>query len=99
MPWIAPRKVRSTPILAVALSNSGSPDQGRVDRKGTEQSSLFRRGGNAFFVYGFPKSERANIDADEERQFKQAAKHVLALTEGQLAEFLKKGDFVEIEAK
>jgi len=32
-------------------------------------------------VFGFAKSQRANIDDDEEEQFKEAAKHVLALTE------------------
>ncbi|MCC7499400.1 MAG: type II toxin-antitoxin system RelE/ParE family toxin [Bryobacterales bacterium] len=72
------------------------PGQGRS--KGYRTIILFRRGERAFFVYGFSKSQRANIDADEERQFKEAAKHVLALTEKQLAELLKKGDFVEVKA-
>lgn len=72
------------------------PGQGRS--KGYRTIILFRRGEKAFFVYGFSKSQRANIDADEERQFKEAAKHVLALTEKQLAELLKKGDFVEVKA-
>ncbi len=75
--------------------------QGRS--KGYRTIILFRRGalsgkGKAFFVYGFSKSQRANIDADEEQQFKEAAKHVLALTEKQLAELLKKGDFAEVKA-
>ena len=48
-------------------------------------------------MYGFPKSQRANLDDDELRQFKEAAKHVLALTEKQLAELLKRGDFVEVK--
>jgi hypothetical protein len=58
---------------------------------------LFRRGTKAFFVYGFLKSQRANIDADELKQFREAAKHVLALTERQLAELLKRGDFIEVK--
>ena len=49
------------------------------------------------FVYGFPKSERANIDTDEEKQFKEAARHVLRLTEKQLAELVKEGDLVEVK--
>ncbi len=49
-------------------------------------------------MYGFAKSQRANIDEDEEKQFKEAAKHVLALTEKQLAELLKRGDFVEVKS-
>ncbi len=54
------------------------------------------RGG---FVCGFAKSQRANIADDEKEQFKEAAKHVLALTEKQLAELLKRGDFVEVKTE
>jgi hypothetical protein len=50
-------------------------------------------------VYGFAKSQRANIDDDEEEQFKEAAKQVLALTEKQLAELLKRGDFMEVKSE
>lgn len=56
---------------------------------------FFRRGGKAFFVYGFSKSQRANIGNHEEQEFKEAAKIVLALTETQLAVRLKRGDLVE----
>ena len=60
---------------------------------------LFQRGARAFFVYGFAKSHRANIDDDEQEQFKEAAKHILALTEKQLAELLKRGDFIEVKSE
>ena len=73
------------------------PGEGRS--KGYRTIILFRRGAKAFFVYGFSKSQRANIDDDEEKQFKEAAKHVLALTEKQLSELLKRGDFMEVKAK
>ena len=51
------------------------PGQGRSKRYRT--IILFRRGTlsrgtRAFFVYGFAKSQRANIDDDEEEQFKEA---------------------------
>jgi hypothetical protein len=36
------------------------------------------------------------VDVEEE-QFKEAAKHVLALTEKHLAELLKRGDFIEVK--
>jgi hypothetical protein len=71
------------------------PGQGRS--KGYRTIILFRRGGKAFFEYGFSKSHRANINDDEEVQFKEVAKRVLALTEKQLAELLKRGDFVEVK--
>ena len=48
-------------------------------------------------MYGFAKSQRANIDDDEEEQFKEAAKHVLVLTEKRLTELLKRGDFIEVK--
>ncbi len=72
------------------------PGQGRS--KGYRVIIFFRRGAKGFFEYGFSKSQRANIDRDEEDEFKRAAKHVLALTEKQLAELLKKGEFVEVKA-
>ena len=61
--------------------------------------STFSRGANAFFEYGFSKSQRPNINDAEEAYFKEAAKHVLALTEKQLAELLKRGDFVEVKSE
>jgi hypothetical protein len=73
------------------------PGQGKS--KGYRAIILFRRGAKAFFVYGFAKSQRANINAEEEGQFKEAAKHVLALTEKQLTELLKRGDFMEVESE
>ena len=50
----------------------------------------------AFFVYGFPKNDRDNIDDHEEGQFKKAADHVLGLTDEQLAELIGKGQFSEV---
>jgi hypothetical protein len=76
------------------------PGQGRS--KGYRTIIFFRRGTfsggtRAFFVYGFSKSQRANINDDEQEQFKEAAKLVLALTDTQLAVRLKRGDFVEVK--
>jgi hypothetical protein len=73
------------------------PGEGRS--KGYRTIIFFRRGAKAFFVYGFAKSRRSNISDDEQEQFKKAAKFVLALTEKQLGELLKRGDFVEIESE
>lgn len=74
----------------------------RIARAGEGKSGgywsivFFRQGERAVFVYGFPKSERGNIKADEEMAFKEAAKHVLALTDKQMAGLVKSGDFVEV---
>jgi len=71
------------------------PGQGKS--KGYRTIIFLRRGRKAFFVFGFAKSRRANIDRVEQDQFKEAAKIVLALTDEQLAVQLKRGDFVEVE--
>lgn len=71
------------------------PGQGKS--RGYRTIVLFRRGARAFFVYGFAKSDRANMDRDEREQFVVAAKYVLALNEDRLAELLAKGDFVEVK--
>jgi hypothetical protein len=96
---LGPKRARLTPTLAVRSSNNGLPGQGRADAKGYRTIIGFRRGAKAFFVYGFAKSQRANINDDEQEQFKEAAKLVLALTETQLAVRLKRGDFVEVKSE
>ena len=74
----------------------------RIARPGQGKSGgyrtiiLFKQGQRAVFIYGFAKSERANIDTDEEKQFKEAARYVLRLTEKEIAELVKGGDFVEV---
>jgi hypothetical protein len=71
------------------------PGQGRSG--GYRTIIFFRRGVRAVFAYGLAKSERTNIDADEEKQFKEATGHVLGLTEKQIEELVEHGDFVEVK--
>ena len=74
----------------------------RIARTGKGKSGGYRtiivcrQGDRAVFMYGFAKSARADIRPDEEKQFKEAAKHVLGLTEEQLAELVRQGDFAEV---
>ena len=58
---------------------------------------LYRRRDRAYFVYGFAKSQRANISDEETAAFKRAARHVLELTDGQLSELIRKGQFSEVK--
>lgn len=75
----------------------------RIARPGEGKSGgyrsviLYRRGDKAFFVYGFSKNERENIDKAEEKEFKALAKVTFAFSEAQLATLLKKGIFTEIK--
>lgn len=72
------------------------PGQGKS--KGYRVIIFFRRGSNAFFMYGFAKSDQANISDHERAQFIAAATHILALTDEKLVALLATGDFVEVNA-
>lgn len=75
----------------------------RVARSGQGKSGgfrtimLYRAAKRVFFVYGFAKSDRENIEDDEEAQFKKAAAHVFGLSDAQLAELIRKGHFSEVK--
>ena len=73
----------------------GRPGQGRSG--GYRTIILYRRWERAFFIYGFAKSDRANISRDEEEAFREAARHVLALSEAHLTDLLGRGQFVEVD--
>jgi hypothetical protein len=74
----------------------------RVARPGQGKSGgfhaviLYRTAERAFFVYGFAKSDRDNINADEVAAFKQAARHVLELSEAHLSWLVDKKQFTEV---
>ena len=57
---------------------------------------LFRRGDNAFFVYAFSKSRRDNINAIEERTFKDLAKRTFALSDVALAKLIETETYTEV---
>lgn len=81
----------------------GSVIKQRVARAGQGKSGgyrtiiLYRQEQRAFFVFGFAKSEQANIDDDEEAQFKKMAKELLSLSGAQMAVLVEKGRFSEVE--
>jgi hypothetical protein len=57
---------------------------------------FFRSEERTFFVYGFAKSDRANIDRGELRGFKMDAGIDLSLTDEQISARLRKGTLMEI---
>jgi len=75
----------------------------RVARPGQGKSGgfrtiiLYRAAERAFFVYGFAKNDRNNIDDGEEALFRKAAGYVLGLSDAQLAELIGKGQFSEVQ--
>jgi len=71
------------------------PGQGRSG--GYRTLILYRQAHRAFFVYGFAKSQQANISDEETAVFKKAARHVLELTDAQLAALIRNGQFSEVD--
>jgi hypothetical protein len=75
----------------------------RIARTGEGKSGgyrtivFFRSKERAFFVYGFEKSDRANITKDEKKLFRESAKYAFAKTDGQLKKQVDNGTYVEIE--
>ncbi|MGE5150420.1 MAG: type II toxin-antitoxin system RelE/ParE family toxin [Rhodospirillaceae bacterium] len=71
--------------------------QGQGKSGGFRSIILFRRGATAFFVYGFAKNDRDNIDRQELRAFRLLAAEMLEMNEPALAVALKNGTIMEIE--
>ena len=78
----------------VIMQRVARPGQGKSG--GFRTIILYRTEERAFFMYGFSKSDRDNIDDDEEAEFKTAAEHVLGLSEEQLAKLIDAGQFTEV---
>ena len=70
---------------------------GRGKSSGFRSIVLFRRQATAFFVYGFAKNDRDNIDRQELKAFRLLATEMLALDDKALQMALKNGTIVEIE--
>lgn len=74
----------------------------RLARKGQGKSGgyrsiiLFRRTERAFFVYGFAKGDRANIQRDELQAFRKLASEMLVLDNKELRAAMRNGTITEV---
>lgn len=106
------QRIRDTALIeAVRRAECGQIDadlgggviKQRVARTGQGKSGgfrtiiLYKQERRAFFVFGFAKSERANIEADEEAQFKRLAKELFTLSDEQMALLIERGRFSEVD--
>lgn len=103
---------RESLVEAVARAAAGSIDadlgggliKQRVARSGQGRSGGYRTiiavrlGDRAFFLYGFSKSERSNLEADELFAYKLAAKELLALSGREIETLVKAGSLMELSA-
>lgn len=69
---------------------------GRGKSGGVRTLLAYREGDRAFFVYGFAKSERANIKADELDGLKKLAKELLGYSDQQLNKAIDNGALIEV---
>lgn len=70
--------------------------QGQGKRGGFRTLVATNKGNRWFFVFGFPKNERSNIDKDEEDALKKLAAHLLLQTPQALAKAQDAGELMEV---
>ena len=51
----------------------------------------------SYFLFGFGKSERENIGAEQLRQLKKLAMEYLSLSDGQIRQLIREGQLIEVE--
>mgnify|MGYP001616885211 CR=1 FL=1 len=69
---------------------------GRGKRGGARTLIAFRRGTAAFFIYGYPKNERANIRDDELRALRLLAGQLLGYGAQELVKAVESGELSEV---
>lgn len=70
------------------------PGQGK--RGGARTIAATKMAGRWFFMYGFSKNERSDINKDELRALQEVAKELVGFDDRQLATALAAGELVEI---
>ena len=69
---------------------------GRGKRGGAQTLVAYRSGHAVFFMYGFPKNERANIENDELKALRLLAKELLGYSRHELAKAVEAGELIEV---
>lgn len=69
---------------------------GRGKRGGSRTLVVYRQADKAFFVYGFAKNERANINDNELKALKLLATHLLEYSNQALLKTIKSGELTEV---
>mgnify|MGYP003497459233 FL=1 len=69
---------------------------GRGKRGGARTLVAYRSGQSVFFMYGFPKNERANIESDALKALRLLAKELLGYSGQGLARAVEAGELIEV---
>ena len=70
--------------------------KGKGKRGGLRTIIAFKKDDKAFFVYGFAKNEKANIDETEKKIYKELASLLLSYSDKDVAVALKNKKFIEV---
>ena len=74
----------------------------RIARRGSGKSGgfrtviLYRRNTRAFFVYGFAKSNRANVSEDELTALNELATEMLGYYDAEITKAIESGRLIEV---
>ena len=74
----------------------------RIARQGEGKSGgyraivCFRKAERAFFVHGYAKNEKDNLDEEEVKVYKKLAKRLFALSDEELSKALNNQDLMEV---
>lgn len=96
------RAVRDAEAGLIDADLGGGLIKQRVAREGGGKSGgyrtlvFFRHEERAIFAFGFAKSDKANLSANELKVYKKAAKIVLALTQAQIDAELREERLFEV---
>jgi hypothetical protein len=72
--------------------------KGQGKREGFRTIVVFQEGHRTIFVYGFPKNQRDNISAQEEKALKKLAQKLLDTPEDILKNMIVNGDLHEVKS-
>jgi hypothetical protein len=72
---------------------------GRGKRGSTRTLVAFKSGEEAFFIYGFMKSDRANISGKELKALKLLAKELFSYSPAEVSAAVQSGELIEIVVK
>jgi len=70
--------------------------RGRGKRSGVRTIVLYKRDDRAFFLYGFAKNQRTNINSKELKAIKRLAKELLGYSELGLNKAVLSGELIEV---
>ncbi|MDR0318723.1 MAG: type II toxin-antitoxin system RelE/ParE family toxin [Nitrososphaerota archaeon] len=78
-------------VYKIRLARSGEGKSG-----GYRIIVFYKIGECMFFIYGFAKSDRSNINDKELKTFKEAAKEYFHMTSAQIKERIEHGQLIEL---